>query len=71
MSAQHEFYLLRAAEARAGAGAATLDNVRDRWLTAAATWTEMADRSLRCDKQRQNLIREKAAERALLAAAVS
>ena len=68
MSIQHEFYLQRAAEARAGAGAATLDNVRDRWLRAAATWTEMAARSERGEKMRAKLMAEKAAERAALKA---
>jgi hypothetical protein len=66
MSAQHEFYLQRAAEARAGAGAATLDNVRDRWLRSEASWTEMADRSERCEKQRLDLLSQKAAARAAL-----
>jgi hypothetical protein len=69
MSAQHEFYLARAAEARAGAGAATLDNVRDRWLRSEASWTEMAARSGRAADQRATLIAEKVAERAALKAA--
>ena len=69
MSAQHEFYLERAAEARAGAKAATLHNVRDRWLRSEATWTEMAARSRRGEKMRAKLIAEKAAERALKAEA--
>jgi hypothetical protein len=66
MSAQHEFYLERAAEARAIAGAATLDNVRDRWLRSEASWTEMAARRERGDHMRAKLIAEKAAERAAL-----
>jgi hypothetical protein len=66
MSAQHEFYLERAAEARAIAGAAVLDNVRDRWLLSEASWTEMAARSERADKMRAKLIAEKATERAAL-----
>jgi hypothetical protein len=69
MSAQHEFYLERAAEARASAGAAMLGNVRDRWLRSEATWTEMAARSERSEKMRAKLISEKAAERAALKAA--
>jgi hypothetical protein len=69
MSTQHQFYLDRAEEARAGAGAATLDNVRDRWLRAQASWTEMAARSQRADKMRAKLIAEKAAERDALKAA--
>ena len=68
MSAQL-FYLGRAAEARAIARAAVLDNVRDRWLRSEASWTEMAARSERADKMRAKLIVEKAAERAGLKAA--
>lgn len=66
MTIQREFYLERAAEARAGAEAATLDNVRDRWLRSAANWAEMAARSERGEKMRAKLIAEKAAERAAL-----
>lgn len=69
MSAQHEFYLERAAEARAGAGAATLVNVRERWLRSEAIWTEMAARSRRGEKMRDKLIADKASERAALKAA--
>jgi hypothetical protein len=69
MSAQQEFYLERAAEARAGAGAATLDNVRQRWLRSEATWTQMAERSARGEKMRAKLIADKASERAALKAA--
>ena len=68
MSAQHDFYLERAADAAALAGAATLDNVRDRWLRSEATWNEMAARSERGDRMRAKLITEKAAERAALQA---
>ena len=64
MSAQHEFYLQRVAEARAGASAATLDNVRERWLRSEATWSEMAARSERAEKTRERLIADKARERA-------
>jgi hypothetical protein len=56
MSAQLEFYLQRAAEARAIASAATLDNVRDRWLLSEASWTEMAARCERSEKMRAKLI---------------
>lgn len=69
MSAQHDFYLERAEEARAGASAATLDNVRDRWLRAEATWSEMAARSRRGETMRAKLIADKASERATLKAA--
>jgi hypothetical protein len=68
MAAQHEFYLERAAEARATAAAATLENVRERWLLSEASWTEMAERSERNEKMRTTLIAEKAAERAALQA---
>ena len=63
MTAQHEFYLERAKEARATARAATLDNVRERWLRSEASWTEMAARSQRAEKMRAKLIAEKASER--------
>jgi hypothetical protein len=63
MSAQHEFYSERAAESRLLAGAATLDNVRDRWLRSEASWTEMAARSERGERMRIKLIADKAAER--------
>jgi hypothetical protein len=64
MSAQREFYLIRAAEARASAASATLDNVRNRWLQSEASWTGMAARVEHSDKMRAKLIAEKAAERA-------
>jgi hypothetical protein len=69
MSVQREFYLERAAEARAGALAATLHNVRDRWLRAEASWTEMAARSRRGEQMRDKLIADKARARAEAAAA--
>ena len=56
---QREFYLSRAEEAKAGADAAELDNVRDRWLRAEAAWNEMADRAGRIEEARSE--REKAA----------
>jgi hypothetical protein len=68
MSIQRDFYLERAAEAQALAGAATLDNVRDRWLRSAANWAEMAARSARGEVMREKLAAEKAAERAALKA---
>lgn len=63
MSTQHDFYLERAAEARVSAGAATLDNVRDRWLRSEARWAEMAARSERGEKMRAALAAEKSGER--------
>ena len=44
---QHDFYRTRAAECRAEAEAATLDNVRQRCLRAEAAWNEMAARAAR------------------------
>lgn len=69
MTVHYEYYLDRAAEARAGASAATLHNVRDTWLRSEATWNEMAARSRRGEKMRDKLIAEKASERAALKAA--
>jgi len=69
MSAQHIFYLERAAEARAIARAAALDNVRDRWLRSEASWIEMAARSEHNETMRAKLIAEKATEQAALKAA--
>jgi hypothetical protein len=66
MLAQHLFYLERAAEARAVARAATLDNVRDRWLRSETSWTKMAAQSERSEKMRAKLIADKARERAAL-----
>ena len=68
MSAQHLSYRERAAEARAGAASATLANVRDRWLASEAAWMAMADRSERADKARDELVAQKASERAALKA---
>ena len=69
ITTQLQFYLDRAAQAKADADAATLDNVRDRWLRSEATWTEMAARTLRAEKMRDKLIAEKASEREALKAA--
>jgi hypothetical protein len=59
MSAQHEFYVTRAAEAKADADAATLDNVRDRCLRSEAAWNQMADRAERGERMREKLLAEK------------
>ena len=59
MSSNHDFYRARAAEARADADAATLDNVRDRCLRSEAAWTEMADRVQRGERMREKLLAEK------------
>ena len=57
---QLDFYLMRAAEARREAEAATLQNVRDRCLRAEAAWSEMAARADRGEKMRARLEAEKA-----------
>ena len=56
-----DFYLARAAEARADADNASLDNVRDRCLRAAAAWDAMAQRAHRGDTFRAKLAAEKEA----------
>ena len=61
MSQQLDFYNARAAEARADADAATLDNVRNRCLRAAAAWDNMAARAARSDKMRAEAEAKKAA----------
>jgi hypothetical protein len=61
MSVQHDFYLARANEARADADKASLDNVRDRCLRAAAAWDAMAARAHRTDTHRANAAAAKAA----------
>ena len=47
-----EFYRTQASKANDDAGAATLENVRDRCLRAAAAWESMADRIERTDAMR-------------------
>jgi len=61
MSVQHDFYVARAAEARADAEAATLDNVRDRCIRAALAWEAMAARAHRSDAFRAKQDAEKKA----------
>lgn len=62
---QFEFYRTRAADAKREADAATLANVRDRCLRAAAAWDEMAARAERGDKMRARLEAEKMAAAAV------
>lgn len=52
MNSQLIFYRERAAEARAGAIAATLANSRDRWLVAEASWMHLAERTARSEQLR-------------------
>ena len=68
MSTQLEFYRARAADARADAEAATLENVRQRCLRAAAAWEDMADRAARTDRMRARQEAEKAAAAAAASA---
>jgi hypothetical protein len=49
---QLQFYLDRAAEARADAESATLDNVRDRCLRAEDAWNKMAEKAARTEEMR-------------------
>jgi hypothetical protein len=64
MAAHHDFYLARAAEARAAAQDATLSNVRERCLRSEAAWMEMADRVERGERMREKLLAEKQAGQA-------
>ncbi|MGQ0558605.1 MAG: hypothetical protein ACT4OE_03320 [Sphingosinicella sp.] len=64
MSTHHEFYLERAAAARRDADEATLVNVRDRCLRAAAAWEEMASRAARTERMRAETEARKAMEAA-------
>ena len=59
MSQSYEFYTARAAEARAAANAATLDNVRDRELRAAKSWGELAEHARGVAEARIKVEREK------------
>lgn len=61
MSSHHEQFVTRAEEARAEADAATLVNVRDRCLRAAAAWEAMAARARRTDVLRAKQQAEKEA----------
>jgi hypothetical protein len=56
---QRDFYLARAAEARAEAEAALLDNCRERALRSEAAWIEMATRASRAERLRARLLAEK------------
>jgi hypothetical protein len=64
MSTQHEFYLARAAEARADADTAKLENVRQRALRSEAAWLTMAARAERSDRLRTEADAKKEAARA-------
>src|SRR6187431_324059 len=65
MSTHHEFYLERAAAARRDAEEATLANVRERCMRAAAAWDEMAARAARTERMRAETEAKKALEAAM------
>jgi hypothetical protein len=52
VTSQLQFYLARAAQARADADESKLDNVRDRCLRAEEAWTRMAERAARTEEMR-------------------
>ena len=58
-----EFYLARAAQARADAEAATLDNVRERCRRSEVAWTVLAERAERSEVMRAAEAERKAAEK--------
>ena len=62
---QLQFYRDRAAQARADADAATLDNVRNRCLRSEAAWTVLADRAEKTEQLRTAQEAAKAAAAAL------
>ena len=64
-----DLYLQRAADCRADADQAELDNVRDRCLRAEAAWLVMAERAERTERLRNAHEIAKAHEAAKLAAA--
>ena len=53
MSQNYQFPIARANEAAVEAAQATLDNVRQRALRSEAAWHEMADRTLKMEKERE------------------
>ena len=59
-SNQSTFYLARADEERTKADAASLANVRDNHLRAAAAWDMLAARSVKSDRLREEEDRRKA-----------
>lgn len=59
-STDREMFRARAAQARADAEQASLENVRDRCLRAEAAWIEMAERAERTERLRASQIADKA-----------
>ncbi|MEA3041229.1 MAG: hypothetical protein QOC65_718 [Sphingomonadales bacterium] len=62
------FYLDRAADSRRAAKAATLDNVRERFLLSERTWRDLAARARRVAGAQAKLVAKVAAARAAAAA---
>ena len=63
-STMHHFYLARADACRNDADAATLANVRDRFVTSETTWRQLAVRAGRVEALHVQLVAEKKAARA-------
>jgi hypothetical protein len=70
MLGHHAYCLDRAADARADAKAATLGNVRDRWLRCEQSWRQMASRAADSDDMRARIVADKVAERAAVTASI-
>ena len=60
----HSFYLDRAADSRRAAKAATLANVRERFLTSERTWRDLAARAKRVAAMQAKLVAQTSAARA-------
>jgi hypothetical protein len=67
----HSFYLERAADSRRAAKAATLDNVRERFLLSERTWRDLAARAKRVAAVQAKLVASAAAARTELTATVA
>ena len=59
MSATSDFYLTRADDCAREALASQLENVRDRCLRAESAWRQMADRLMRAETMRADLLHAK------------
>jgi len=60
-------YRARAEDSRIAAAAATLANVRERFLESETVWASLARRAERVEREREKLITRKQAERAAAA----
>ena len=61
-SSNLDFFLARAAQARAEGDAATLDHVRERCQRSEAAWTALADKAQRSERMRAAEAQRKADE---------